>query len=223
MWDWAKDEKVVKSFEIFSDFELRFLAFVCAWPVLQEIVFGAFGLYSGDKVFLMNLYNYLWWMAVGIILISKRSIFSIKKIHNFDFTSYNIPKINIKIIVYCALFSLCCLGFVWFYKDGFLEVVGSAKSASRSSVAFGFKDVVLQEVQYRLLLYYALNRLYGRTPAFVFGVLCFALSHQSSFYYPIAVIPVSIIFFLVMIGTGSLMSVIALHSLINLTFYISFK
>lgn len=222
-WEWANDAKIVKSFENFSKLELRFLAFICAWPALRLIGFDAFSMEGSTKSFLDNVYSIMWWIAVGV-LVSRRHIFSIEKIHNFDFSLKGILQVNKRLLIFCVLISFACFFWIRFTPKAFIGITDNVKLLmDKSSPGFGFVSIIIQEIQYRLVLYYSLNRFWGRNVAIVFGVLCFALPHSSSFYYPIAIIPISIVFNLLIILTGSLIPSITLHSLINLTLYIIFK
>lgn len=223
LWHWARDEKITKAFESFSNFELRFLAFVCAWPVLRLIVFESAYFHETTISFIENIYSGLWWMAVGVLAFSRSHIFSIRKIHGFDVLSAVTVLPERKFLLALAAVSLACPIAVWFFPLALPEIAKQAKSMVSVSIGWGFKEVVVQEIQYRLVLYYSLNRLWGRNSAFVFSIICFALVHNFGLYYPMAVIPASILFFVITIATGSLIPAITIHSLINFTFYLIFK
>ena len=76
-------------------------------------------------------------------------------------------------------------------------------------------SVLEQELEFRLILYYSLNRIFGRHAAFFGSSLFFGFWHEADLFYRMATFSGGAIFSTITIATGSVIPAIILHSAIN--------
>lgn len=221
MWDWAHDGRIRAEFEKFTRLELWFLILTVAlWTlVVGGGVFGGF--WKTVDVFLIQrigngtqqIVSFLLIVATGILL-ARKSIFSWRvhwpiKLRHIYITDWRIYAV-------LGLFIAARLIMFWLYPEALPSFLDSMKLVLKQITFLQMIYIVLlEEVSHRLVLYYSLNRLFGRNWAFWLAVTVFSLGHSYSIYYIVAVTIFAAALPILTIATGSLIPAIGFHFVLN--------
>ncbi len=224
MWKWASDDNICREFAKLRYGEAVFLAVYVAGEVIvrlsTHISYDAVSLLAECIAFWRRCAPYMDWIVVAMLVLSHfeilRAAFAAPR-----FSLSDIRRIDEKLYVLLLGSVILYAGMVIFVPESMPALFSSVESIvgriSLSSVLF---IMFQEEIFYRLLLYYSLNRLFGRTTAFVFCVALFALSHDYNVYYPVAVLPAAIMLSLCTILWGNLWLSVFLHAALNLLVYV---
>ena len=158
---------------------------------------------------------------MAVLFVSKFNLF----FGAFNFSSVSWKDfliINKYIYLFFCLSLAIALCVVLTFSDSWMGIRRAIDvMVSGSALLNKFYYIVKEEVLYRFLLYYSLNRLFGRGTAFFCTVTLFSLMHHTnSFYYPFAVAPAGLALSIVSIATGSILAPIFLHMIFNASIYI---
>src|SRR3989338_843800 len=213
MWGWARDERIINSYR-----ELTVLEHL----VLVGVVFSGFTLgfferffafSAEEKLDMSQAASLLWWAAL-VIIVTRSSVFLIST-HWPIYWNDSIAGSGRSFLMISGC-SIAVFAILWFWGDNLAVFVTQAQGLARGqAVIGGFLIVVEQEIVFRLLLYYTLHRLTGRTMAFFGSVTFFAISHSGVTwpYLPLTFCG-GAIFCLLMMRTGSIIPSIFIHSVI---------
>ena len=224
MWQWAGDEKLCREFAKLHFGEVCFLVFYTAGEVIVQlgthIPWGPFSIVTDSIALWRSSAPFMDWMIVGMLVLSRfeivRAAFAIPHLSLSD-----VRRIDARLYLLLLLSVLLYAGMIVFVPESVSALFSSVEKIAGRISLFSVLFVMLQEeILYRLLLYYSLNRFFGRTAAFVLCVLFFALSHDYNIYYPVAVLPASIMLSLCMILWGNIWLAALVHAILNLVVYV---
>ncbi len=220
MWSWAKDSRLRDEFDGLNLVELLVLISSVSLMPFLEIVGFIFGFNHRPSNMLLMFERYLWW--AGFVIIIARTTLLCLKTHWPLCWAGELGKVDLRIYLYffVVVFAYFLLAFWPGISDNLWEsmnfIVGD-KKISFLKIWGGFLSVLQQELEYRLVLYYSLNRVFGRHVAFPLSCIIFGFAHESSFSYQTAVALGGSIFSLLTIASGSIIPAVILHSIINLS------
>lgn len=219
MWHWAKDNRIRDAFRQFTIFELLILVITpIYWSLAPAKPLDGIWIWL-HKILLVNVgmgaeafWPIISWISIGI-LIAHRSIFSFK-VH---WPPGSFSNIHVFFWAMLIFFVILRIGMLFFLPESTASLAESLKSIN-SKMTFwkGIIGILTEEIGYRLILYYSLERMLGRNFSFWGTAVLFSLAHWYSIYYVIAVAPLAIILLLLVISTGSLIPAIIIHGIINL-------
>ena len=205
-WLWANDKKIIEKFNQLD--------------VTEQLFFLIFGFLFSIKYF------FYWsddlWVVFWVVLFASRlnvlvfafffSKISWKVIFSIDRKIYFIFSFSVLLAIFVILF----FPSSWSGISGFIEV-----ATSTTTLSWAVYSILREEILYRFVFYYSLNRFFGRNIAFFTTVMAFSLMHGvNSSYYPFAVAPAGILFSIFSIATGSVLSSILLHFIFNVSIFI---
>ncbi|MEK7560279.1 MAG: CPBP family intramembrane glutamic endopeptidase [Patescibacteria group bacterium] len=229
MWQWAGDAKIIEKFKELKKLEVLFFSLFIffyslqySWKYVSEYFFKIPEWFPQTiNLFLPNLLV----ITFAILFISRSDI--LFTAFSFRLRSFKaLTKIDKKIYFLFAISCIVSATVMLVFPDSWHKISWSIKTVANSISNKGdfmneFFIIFREEVFYRLLLYYSLNRFFGRTFAFLGTVTAFSLMHHGySFYYPFAVAPAGFLFSILCIATGSILSSLFLHLFFNIIVYI---
>lgn len=225
MWSWAKDEKLCKEFERLNLVEILVLVCGVALVPFLEIIGFVFGFNHEPSGMVLGLEKFFWWVGL-VVVITRTNI--LRDITHWPPNWYqDIKEINRR--VYLFLIAVIFAYFVLVFWPGVLahllekmNLVVGGKDIGFLKIWNGFLSVLKQELEYRIILYYSLYRIFGRNVAFLATFLLFGFYHDTDFFYRMATFSGGAIFSILTITTGSVIPSVILHSVINLSaFFLS--
>ena len=219
IWSWARDEKICREFEKLTLPEVvAVIIGVGLIPFLRVIAF-ILGFKHNPSDSVNGLQNFFW--LIGIVIIISRTAVFYFTIHWPPLWSEDARNADRRVYIFILL--LIFLYVVILLRPGTLAEIFLKLSSLVGLPNFtifkiweGFRSVVLQELEFRLLLYYSLNCLFGRNVAFFATAAFFGMWHEDVFSYQIAAATGGAIFSVLAIATGSIVPAIVIHSVVNL-------
>src|SRR3989344_3777199 len=191
IWLWAGDTKIVEKFKELKISEAIFFSlFIFFFSTRYSWQYISWYFLEIPENFIRSV-NYIlpyWWIAVlAVLFVSKFNLF----FGAFNFSSVSWKDfliINKYIYLFFCLSLAIALCVVLTFSDSWMGIRRAIDvMVSGSALLNKFYYIVKEEVLYRFLLYYSLNRLFGRGTAFFCTVTLFSLMHHThSFYYPFA-------------------------------------
>ena len=225
MWLWANDGKIVEKFNGLKISEIIFFTlFVLLFSTKyfwRQLPVYFYSIPWGVTEQTSTLLPYLWTAVLAILLVSRSDVF----LTAFSWSKVShrvVLKIDKKVYFIFLLSVVLVFGVFLLFPDSWPETSKSIKNiASSATFASSVLSIIKEEVLYRLILYYSLQRIFGRNIAFFSTVVLFSLIHQANgFYYPFAVAPAGILFSVIAIASGSILASVLLHFIFNISIYI---
>lgn len=219
VWSWARDEKICKEFEKLTLPEIvAVIIGVGLVPFLRAAAF-ILGFKHSPSNGVYSLQNFFWLLGI-VIIISRTAVFYFTT-HWPPLWSEDVRNIDRRVYAFISLLIFLYVVIVLWpgaLAEIFLKLSSLAGSLNLTifKVWAGFCSVVLQELEFRLLLYYSLNCLFGRNVAFCATAALFGMWHEDVFSYQIAAAIGGAIFSILAIATGSIVPAILIHSVVNL-------
>lgn len=225
MWLWVQDKKIVEKFKelkiseaIFFSLFVFFYSTQYSWQFFSKYFFR---IPDSFEKLVSYVLPYWWFAVLAILFVSRLSLLS--SVFNFSNISFrNFLVIDRRIYALFCFSLIVALGMVLIFSDSWAGIKRSidAMVANADFLKY-FYNIVEEELLYRFLLYYSLNRLLGRQVAFYSTVTMFSMRHHlNSFYYPFAVAPAGILFSVTALATGRIWIPILLHCIFNASIYI---
>lgn len=220
IWSWAKDERLCKEFERLNLVEILILGCGVGLLPFLEIVGFVFGFDHIPSLMLLKLEKFFWWTGF-IVVITRTNILRdithwppnwFLNLKEVDWRVYTFVALLIIFYVFLAFWPGVLEDLLW--KMDFL--VGD-KEVHFLKIWEGVLSVLQQEIEYRIVLYYSLCRVFGRSFAFFFTSLLFGFYHDADFFYRTATFSGGAIFSILTVATGSVVPSVILHSVINLS------
>lgn len=220
VWSWAQDDKLRREFDKLNLVEIFIL--MCGISLLPflEIVGFVFGFNHNSSDMLLGLENFFWWIS-ATILITRTTSLGVET-HWPPKWNQKIEEINPRIYLFLIV-TIFVYVFLMFWP-GVMNNILTNMSLLVGDKRFyplkmweGFLSVLLQEFEYRIVLYYSLNRIFGRHVAFFVSSLFFGFYHETEIFYRIATFSGGAIFSILTIATGSIIPAIILHSAVNIS------
>ena len=224
MWKWAQDNTLCREFAKLRYGEATLLVVYIAGEVIvrlcTHISYDPFSLFAECIAFWRKYAPCMDWIVVVMLVLSHfeilRAAFAVP-----HFSLSDTRRIDERLYVLLSGSVILYAGMVIFVPESVPALFSSVESIVGRISLFSVLFIMFQEeILYRLLLYYSLNRLFGRTTAFVVCVALFALSHDYNIYYPVAVLPAAILLSLCTILWGNLWLAALLHAVLNLVVYV---
>lgn len=219
-WGWAQDGRICQEFDKLNLIEISVLICGIAIMPFLEIIGFIFGFNHDPSDMIWELENFFWWAGITIIIV-RTSVFKAET-HWPPKWHQRIEEVDLRI--YLFLFVIVFVYAIVILWPGTINILlANANSFIGDKKIYflkiwnGFLSVVFQELEYRVVLYYSLNRVLGRHAAFWACSLFFGFLHEASVFYRMATSAGGAIFSILTIATGSAIPAIILHSAVNIS------